>query len=251
MLTDTSCIINFVSLFYSGIQVQRAEIPLRSLQRPAGVFTQPSYKTPVITFTTSPTSSLRTRATRTSPSCSTRTPLSPILRFSPSKKPQPAKTHGAWSHSSFEASCAALLSQAPLRSRSALCTSTMSWPRNVTLPLNNFDACMGTCTQHNVDFIGGDFNMSAFSTVGDVFGDTEFSAPGKSFPWGLGALESHARTFCTSTTRALCHVEVRFAWIRVLVFSKQRWTCRQLTCEQRSRPAASVGWLAATMRHRV
>ena len=28
--------------------------------------------------------------------------------------------------------------------------------------------------QHNVDFIGGDFNMSAFSTVGDVFTDAEF-----------------------------------------------------------------------------
>ena len=27
--------------------------------------------------------------------------------------------------------------------------------------------------QHNVDFIGGDFNMSAFSPVGDVFSDPE------------------------------------------------------------------------------
>ena len=39
--------------------------------------------------------------------------------------------------------------------------------------------------QHNVDFIGGDFNMSAFSTVGDVFSDPEFAAPGNSFLWGL------------------------------------------------------------------
>ena len=31
--------------------------------------------------------------------------------------------------------------------------------------------------------------MSAFSTVGEVFSDTEFSAPGNSFLWGLGALE--------------------------------------------------------------
>ena len=37
--------------------------------------------------------------------------------------------------------------------------------------------------QHNVDFIGGDFNMSALSTVGDVFSDLEFSAPGNSFLW--------------------------------------------------------------------
>ena len=47
--------------------------------------------------------------------------------------------------------------------------------------------------EHNVDFIGGDFNMSAFSTVGDVFSDPEFSAPGNSFQWGLGALEEPKR----------------------------------------------------------
>ena len=41
----------------------------------------------------------------------------------------------------------------------------------------------GYMKQHNVDFIGGDFNMSAFSTVGDVFSDTVFSAPGNSLLW--------------------------------------------------------------------
>ena len=35
--------------------------------------------------------------------------------------------------------------------------------------------------------------MSAFSTVGDVFSDTEFSATGNSFLWGLGALEEPNR----------------------------------------------------------
>ena len=35
--------------------------------------------------------------------------------------------------------------------------------------------------------------MSAFSTVGDVFTDQEFSAPGNSFLWGLGALEEPNR----------------------------------------------------------
>ena len=40
--------------------------------------------------------------------------------------------------------------------------------------------------QHHVDFIGGDFNMSAFSTVGDVFVDSEIAAPGNSPLWGLG-----------------------------------------------------------------
>ena len=51
-------------------------------------------------------------------------------------------------------------------------------------------------TQHNVDFIGGDFNMSAFSTIGDVFTDPEFSSPGNSLLWGLGALEDSNRE-CT------------------------------------------------------
>ena len=51
----------------------------------------------------------------------------------------------------------------------------------------------GYMREHNVDFIGGDFNMSAFSTVGDVFTDAEFSAPGNSFLWGLSALEEPNR----------------------------------------------------------
>ena len=50
--------------------------------------------------------------------------------------------------------------------------------------------------EHNVDFIGGDFNMSAFSTVRDVFSDPEFSAPGHSCLWGLGALDEQHRE-CT------------------------------------------------------
>ena len=36
-----------------------------------------------------------------------------------------------------------------------------------------------------MDFIGGDFNMSAFSTVSDVFSDPEFSAPGHSCLWDV------------------------------------------------------------------
>ena len=50
--------------------------------------------------------------------------------------------------------------------------------------------------EYNVDFIGGDFNMSAFSTVSDVFSDPEFSAPGHSCLWGLGALDEQHRE-CT------------------------------------------------------
>ena len=51
----------------------------------------------------------------------------------------------------------------------------------------------GYMKQYNVDFIGGDFNMSAFCTVGDVFSDPEFSAPGNSFLRGLGALDGQIR----------------------------------------------------------
>ena len=41
--------------------------------------------------------------------------------------------------------------------------------------------------------LGCDLNMSALSTVGDVFSDPEFSAPGDSLLWGLGALEEQYR----------------------------------------------------------
>ena len=54
--------------------------------------------------------------------------------------------------------------------------------------------------QHNVDSIGGDFDMSAFSTVGDAFSDPEFAAqfaaPGNSLLWGLGGLDDTCRE-CT------------------------------------------------------
>ena len=82
--------------------------------------------------------------TRTSPSCSTRTPLSPILWFSSSKKTPQAKVRGAWHYSSFEDCCAALLFLAHRRSHVALCTSTMLWRRNVTLPLTSYGGYMGT-----------------------------------------------------------------------------------------------------------
>ena len=51
----------------------------------------------------------------------------------------------------------------------------------------------GYMREHNVDFIGGDFNMSAFSAVGDVFTEEEFSTPCNSLPWGHGALNEPNR----------------------------------------------------------
>ena len=56
--------------------------------------------------------------------------------------------------------------------------------------LRRFHAHM---VHHNVDFIGAGFNMSAFSTVGDVFSDSEFATPGNSLLWGLGALDDSCR----------------------------------------------------------
>ena len=50
--------------------------------------------------------------------------------------------------------------------------------------------------EFKVVVIGGDFNMCAFSTVSDVFSDPEFSAPGHSCLWGLGALDEQHRE-CT------------------------------------------------------
>ena len=84
----------------------------------------------------------------------------------------------------------------PPRSLFALSTPTMLWPRNAIAPLICSDGYMHTWAQHEVDFIGGDFNMSACSTVGDVFADPEFSAPGNSLLWCLGALGDSDRE-CT------------------------------------------------------
>ena len=59
--------------------------------------------------------------------------------------------------------------------------------------LSFFSSFHAKMLEHNVDFIGGDFNMSAFSTVSDVFSDPEFSAPGHACLWGLGALDEQHR----------------------------------------------------------
>ena len=42
--------------------------------------------------------------------------------------------------------------------------------------------------QHEVDFIGRDVNLSAFSTAGDVFSDDEFAAPDNAHLRGIGGL---------------------------------------------------------------
>ena len=93
-LTVISCIINSVFPFFNGTQDQPAGIPPISLRRPVEGSMRLFFKKPVIMFRTSPISSLRTLATRTSLSCSTRTPLSLTLWCLPSRKTPQAKVRG-------------------------------------------------------------------------------------------------------------------------------------------------------------
>ena len=79
------------------------------------------------------------------------------------------------------------------RSRFVLSTFTMLWPKKRNASTDLLRRLQAHMTQHEADFIGGDFNMSAFSAVGDAFADPEFSAPGNSLLWGLGALEDSNR----------------------------------------------------------
>ena len=91
----------------------------------------------------------------------------------------------------------------------------MLWLRNVMHLLIFFRRLHGYIREHNVDFIGGDFNMSAFSTVGDVFTDEEFSAPGNSLLWGLGALDEPNRGMCwfSHHAKASLRVACPFTWM--------------------------------------
>ena len=76
----------------------------------------------------------------------------------------------------------------------------------------------GYMKQHNVDFIVGDFNMSAFSTVGDVFSDPEFSAPGNSFLWDLVHWNSSTVSALGSSLCPSAHMSG--VWIHM---TTQRW----------------------------
>ena len=90
-----------------------AGTPPTLLRRPVESSMGLFFKKPVIMSRTSLISSLHTLATRTSPSCPTRTPSSPTLWFSPSKKTPQAKVRGVWFYSSFEHCCAASIARTP------------------------------------------------------------------------------------------------------------------------------------------
>ena len=77
------------------------------------------------------------------------------------------------------------------RSRFAQSTLTTKLPRSVTP--RRLHAHM---VQYGVDFIGGNFNMSAFSIVRDVFSDPEFAAPGNALLWGIGGVDDTCKD-CT------------------------------------------------------
>ena len=167
MQTAISCITNFVSLFCRGIRSSAQD-------------THPDRSSDLWTISRShlTRSQWRTQATRTSPSaqqghfrsqpCGLRIPRSLILLRRSSLSGTPTVTFS-----------------------SVHIHNVVSKKRDASTDLlRRLHAHM---QQHNVDFIGGDFNMSAFSAVGDVFADPESSAPGNSFLWGLGALEEANR----------------------------------------------------------
>ena len=93
-LTATSCNINTVSLFFSGIQARRAGTPPISLRRPVEgsmrlFFKKASDHVPHISY-----QFIALLATRTLLSCSTRTPLSLTRWCLPSGKTPQAKVRG-------------------------------------------------------------------------------------------------------------------------------------------------------------
>ena len=138
----------------------------------------------MVMYRMSRTSSTPTPTATTSPSCSTKTRSNPAPRSSPSPKPPLAKTHGEWSLLLFLDCCDALPLRTLPRSRFAQSALTTKLPRSVTPRRLHAHV-----VQYGVDFIGGDFNMSAFSTVRDVFSDLEFAAPGNALLWGTGGVD--------------------------------------------------------------
>ena len=195
-LTAISCIINSVFPFFSGIKARRAEIlPTLSLL-PVESFMRLFFKKPVIMFRTSPISSGRTPTTWTSLSCLNKDTFEPdpiVLTFKAD-----STNKSTWG-------MVLLIVQGLLRRPSLSGSPTVTFcsvhihnvvakKRDASTELLQF--LHAKMREHNVDFISGDFNMSAFSTVSDVFSDPEFSAPGHSCLWGLGALDEQHRE-CT------------------------------------------------------
>ena len=121
------------------------------------------YRKTVIMFRTSPISLWRSPATRTSLSCSTRTPLSLTLLVLTFKVDSTSK--GTWG-------MILLIVRGLLRRPSLTGSPTVTFCsvhiHNVVAKKRDASTDLlqrhhGYMREHNVDFIGGDFNMSAFS----------------------------------------------------------------------------------------
>ena len=167
--TVTLCTINFAFPSFNGIQAQRAETLLTLSLLPVVSFMQLFFKKPVITSRTSLSSSLCALAIRTLLSCSTKTPSNLTLQFSHTRLTPQAKVRGEWSCSFVRG-----LLRRPSLSGSPTVTFCSVHIHNVVAKKRDastevLQRLYGYMREHNVDFISGDFNMSAFSTVGDVF----------------------------------------------------------------------------------
>ena len=191
--TVTSCIFNIVSLFFSGIQAQRAGTPTNIFAATCGRFH-------VVILQEA--SDHVTHISNQFIAYTGNTDLAILLNkdtFEPDRMVLAFKecstSKGTWG-------MVLLIVRGLLRRPSLSGTPTVTLCsghiHNVVAKKRDDSTHLlwrlhGYMKQHNVDFIGDDFNMSAFSTVGDVFSDPEFSAPGNSFLWRHAALENPDR----------------------------------------------------------
>ena len=166
------------------------ESPHRLLQPLADDFMQSSYKKPMITCPTSQINSSRSNADLAM--LLNKDTLEPNLAvFAFNEASTSKKTWGM----------VILIVRGFLRRPSLSGTPTVTF---CPVHIHNVVAKKrGYMHQHNVDFIGGDFNMSAFSTVGDVFSDPEFAASaarscGVSADWTTHVLNARGSSSCPS-----------------------------------------------------
>ena len=105
-------------------------------------------------------------------------------------------------------SCCTWLATAPLvlltlpQSRSAQLHIHNNVPKNRDASTSLLQRLREHMILRCVDFIGGDFNMSAFSTLGDVFSDLEIAAPGNSL--SCGALVALTRPVMNARASSPC-----------------------------------------------
>ena len=145
---------------------------------------------------TSRISSPHTRTGTTWPSCSIRTRSFRARSSTRSVKNQQARPHEVsrpwWSEGTY----AGLQLEPPRRSPCARSTYTTWLPKKrdaATALLQRLHLHM---QRLEVEFIRGDFNRAAKSTIAEVFNDTEFMAPGSVPLWGAGGPEGDD-TDCT------------------------------------------------------